>query len=354
MKFKTFCAANTGEGFYSLFPSFIDEKKQQVYYIKGGPGCGKSTLLKQLAERAENAELIYCSGDPASLDGVILPNQNAVVIDATAPHSHEPIFPGVGGNIIDLGIGWDPQKMSKTAIIQKIDAKKSIYKSCYALLKSAKSIQEGVFSTLEKYLSIPKMKQCADKLLRQNALWENLDRKACVKKRFLSGISPDGRITLCDTFLQLGKNIIILEDRWMVSHAMLSILEQHLTENGIDHINCYHPLFGESRLQHLIVPDAKLSIVTRDGLFPLELPEESIVRKINLQGMMEKTYLDEHKNKLAFIKRIEREILNLATEKLSEARSLHLEIEQEYAKGTDFSKADQLKEKLINNIFGQP
>ncbi len=354
MKFKTFCAANSGEGFHSLFHSIIDEKKQQVYYIKGGPGCGKSTLLKQLAEKAEDAELIYCSGDPGSLDGVVLPRQNTVIIDATAPHSHEPIYPGVGGNIIDLGIGWEPQKMSKAAIIQKIDAKKSIYKSCYALLKGAKSIQDGVYSPLEKHLSISKIKTAADKLLRQNALWEKTDRYARVTRRFLSGISPDGRITFCDTFLQLGKNIIILEDRWMVSHVMLSILEQHLTENGIDHINCYHPLFGESRLQHLIVPDVNLSIITRDGLFPLEIPEESIVRKINLQGMMEKTYIDQHKNKLAFIKRIERELLNLATDKLNEARKLHLEIEQEYAKGTDFSKADQLKEKLINNIFAQP
>lgn len=354
MKFKTFCAANSGEGFYSLFHSVIDEKKQKVYYIKGGPGCGKSTLLKQLAEHAETAELIYCSGDPGSLDGVILPEQNAVVIDATAPHSHEPIYPGVGGTIIDLGIGWDSQKMSKTAIIQKSEEKKSIYKNCYALLKGARSIQEGVFSPLEKYLSISKIKLTCDKLLRQNALWEKTDHQPQIAKRFLSGISPDGRITFCDTFLQLGKNIIILEDRWMVSHVILSILEQRLTENGVHHINCYHPLFGSSRLQHLVVPSVNLSIVTRDGLFPLEIPEENVVRKINLQGMMEKSYIEQHKNKLAFIKRIEREILNLATEKLSEARALHLEIEQEYAKGTDFSKTDPLKEKLINNIFSQP
>ncbi|MBQ7089741.1 MAG: ATP-binding protein, partial [Clostridia bacterium] len=106
MKFNSFCAANSGDGFVSLFDSIIDEKENKVYYIKGGPGSGKSTFLHSLAERSEDAELIYCSGDPSSLDGVILPKQKAVVIDATAPHCHEPRFPGIGGEIIDLGVIW--------------------------------------------------------------------------------------------------------------------------------------------------------------------------------------------------------------------------------------------------------
>ncbi len=352
MKFKTFCAANSGDGFISLFDSLLDEKKQQVYYIKGGPGCGKSTLLKQLAAQTDHAELIHCSGDPESLDGIVLPQKKAVIIDATAPHSYEPIYPGVGGNIIDLGICWRPEKLDKATIIQLSDGKKALYKSCYSLLKSAKQIHQGVFLPLMNRLSTAKLQSIADKLLRQNALWERLERTPRIGKRFLSAISPDGRITYNDTFCALGKNIILLEDRWMLGHSFLHYLERRLTENGIDHMICCHPLLGENVIQHLIIPRAELSIVTRDGMFPIDIPEEHIVRKIVLQGMLDKDYLNENKNKLAFIKRIQRELLDLATEKLHEARALHLKAEQEYAKGIDFSAADGIKEKLINNLFG--
>ena len=353
MKYKTFCAANSGDGFISLFDTLLDEKRTNVYYIKGGPGSGKSTLLKQIAAKTDSAELIHCSGDPSSLDGIVLPKQKAVIIDATAPHSYEPQYPGVGGNIIDLGEGWEPERMDKETIIKLSDQKKELYKNCYSLLKSAKNIHNGVFSPLKKKLSIQKLHAAADKILQQNALWEHHNRTPHIQKRFLSGISPDGCVTYWDTFCSLGKNIIVLDDRWMVGHVFLSYLDRRLTENGIDHINCLHPLLGKDTLQHIIIPSAELSIVSRDGLFSLDFPDEYILRKISLQSMIDKEYLCDNKNKLTFIKRIEREILNLSTEKLNAARTLHLNIEQEYAKGTNFNATAGLREKLVNKLFSQ-
>lgn len=351
MQFKTFCAANSGDGFLSFFPTLLDEKNQKVYYIKGGPGSGKSTLMKEIAAKAAEAEIILCSGDPGSLDGVILPAQRAVVIDATAPHSHEPRYPGVGGNIVDLGEGWEPEKLNRERIMALSDQKSAVYKDCYAILKSAKSMHEGVFAPLEKQTAMERLQAAGDKILKQNALWEKRERTAQVRKRYLSGISPDGRLTHNETFLQLGKNVIVLEDRWMQSNLLLTYLDRKLRENGIDHINGYHPLFGEAVLQHLIVPEAGLSVVTKDGLFPLEIPEENIVKRITLQSMLAREYLDEHKNKLAFIKRLEREVLNLASEKLAQARELHMKIEREYFRGTNFGATAHLKEKLMRNIF---
>ncbi len=351
MKYKTFCAANSGEGFISFFPSLLNEKKQRIYYIKGGPGCGKSTLLKKISEATDDAELIYCSGDPKSMDGIVLPKENAILIDATAPHSHEPSYPGVGGNLFDLGIGWDPSKLNKNAIIDLMDQKKTIYKNCYSLLRGAKYIYQGVFHPLTHQLKSSKIITTADKILRQNALWGVTGNHPSIQKRFLSGITPDGFITYHDTFCKLGHNVIVLEDRWMISYVMLQYIQEHLTRSGIDHIACYHPLLGEPHLQHLIIPSASLSIVSRDGIFPLEIPEENIIRKITIQGMMEKSYLELNKNKLSFVKRLERELINLAIEKLADAKKLHLKIEEEYAKGTDYSIINDLQEKLMNNLL---
>ncbi len=351
MQFKTFCAANSGDGFISFFDTLTNEKKYAVYYIKGGPGSGKSTLLKQIASRAENAELIYCSGDPFSLDAVVLPDQKAVIMDATAPHSYEPKFPAVGGNIIDLGEGWAPEKLNKDLIIKLMEEKSEIYDSCYALLGSAKKLFISVFSPMYKHLDYHRLTNIGDRILKQYALWEKRENPAKVEKRFLSAISPDGRITLTETIQKFGKRIIVLEDRWMASGLLLSYLDQKLTQNGIDHINSYHPLCGKDQLHHIIIPERNLSVVTKDGLFPIELEEETVARKIVVQNYFSKEYLEDRKNKLAFYKRILRELINGACENLDLARNLHLKIEKEYALGTDFQATEPLKKKLMNKLF---
>lgn len=91
-----FLGANAPDGFYSLYPQLIDlERARAVYILKGGPGCGKSTLMRRVGERMEQAgletEYILCSGDPDSLDGLVLPQLGVAIVDGTAPHGTAPL-----------------------------------------------------------------------------------------------------------------------------------------------------------------------------------------------------------------------------------------------------------------------
>ena len=78
-----------------------------MYVLKGGPGTGKSTLLHKLAAAAEKRGLevrrLLCSGDPDSLDGVLIPALGLAWADGTAPHVLEPRLFGVTGDYVDLG-----------------------------------------------------------------------------------------------------------------------------------------------------------------------------------------------------------------------------------------------------------
>ena len=91
-----FLGANSPQGFYSLYDQLLSpETANAIYIIKGGPGCGKSTLMRQVAAQAaqagETVEYILCSGDPDSLDGVVLPRLKAALVDGTAPHDTAPL-----------------------------------------------------------------------------------------------------------------------------------------------------------------------------------------------------------------------------------------------------------------------
>ena len=107
-----YLGANTPVGFYSLYDELIDlERARDVRILKGGPGCGKSTLMRQVGEameeRGHTVEYIRCSGDPDSLDGVVIPALGAAVVDGTAPHVIEPRYPGLVERYVDLGAFCD-------------------------------------------------------------------------------------------------------------------------------------------------------------------------------------------------------------------------------------------------------
>lgn len=86
-----FLGANSPAGFYSLYHEMLPaEQAQAVYILKGGAGCGKSSFMRRIARHAEAAGLetvlVPCSGDPDSLDAVIIPQRQLALVDGTAPH----------------------------------------------------------------------------------------------------------------------------------------------------------------------------------------------------------------------------------------------------------------------------
>lgn len=89
------------------------EEGWRCILIKGGPGTGKSTLMKRVIklalQRGQPVEEIHCSSDAASLDGVILPRQKTVLLDATPPHALEPQFPGAVEQPFSLCGCWDEE-----------------------------------------------------------------------------------------------------------------------------------------------------------------------------------------------------------------------------------------------------
>lgn len=91
MSIRFFLGANSGEGFQSLYPQILDLHETHDFLIlKGGPGAGKSTFMKRIARATEQAgtpvEYIYCSGDPDSLDAILLPECRTAIADGTSPH----------------------------------------------------------------------------------------------------------------------------------------------------------------------------------------------------------------------------------------------------------------------------
>ena len=93
---RLFAGANSGDGFQNLFSEIVDlEDTYDLMVLKGGPGVGKNTFMREIGRTMEDAgtpvEYLWCSGDPDSLDGVVLPELRCAVVDGTAPHGTAPL-----------------------------------------------------------------------------------------------------------------------------------------------------------------------------------------------------------------------------------------------------------------------
>ncbi len=93
---RFFLGANTPNGFVSRFDQLADPAEGwRLYIIKGGPGCGKSTLMKKMAAAfapyESRLELIHCSSDADSLDGLILGDHKIAFCDGTSPQANAPL-----------------------------------------------------------------------------------------------------------------------------------------------------------------------------------------------------------------------------------------------------------------------
>ncbi len=147
--FSYFGASNGYHGFKSLFGEIFSPKSfNKVFVIKGGPGTGKSSLMKRVKDSimslGAECECIYCSSDPSSLDGVILENGNkrVAILDGTAPHETDAVYPGCKDEIVNLLDGFDDSRLQvrESEILTLVGRKKEYYKKAYLELSLAGKI----------------------------------------------------------------------------------------------------------------------------------------------------------------------------------------------------------------------
>lgn len=164
-----FYAASYGAaGFVCAFPKvFSPDRFRRMYIIKGGPGTGKSTFMKRLGARAENegmnVEYYRCSSDPSSLDGVIIPDLGCAVIDGTAPHTTDPVYPAAADSILNFGAFIDVEKAGRERerIVELSKQISELYSHIRVLLSAAKTLYDERTKETKKRLIYDKMKRCA-------------------------------------------------------------------------------------------------------------------------------------------------------------------------------------------------
>lgn len=354
-KLKYFLAANSCEGFYSVFDkSYIPGSEWRAFIIKGGPGTGKSTFMKRAAEEAENkkikALLCPCSSDPDSLDAVILPDKKIVIMDGTSPHTVEPIFPGACEKTLDFGNFRDDLKLSrnKNEIIKASVLNKALHKTASRYIQAAGKLLTDNFKTALACTDREKTLPFAEKLCRKLIPIKKTASVGSEQIRFIGGITPVGTVSFPDTLMAEADKAVIFEDNYgSASGIITEYIREYALSRGYEIITLQNPFLPSLLTDHIIIPELSLTFATENEYIRFA----SDTRRIHARRFVSQKQLHLSRERMKFNKKAARELLNSATEALARAKTAHDELESYYIAAMDFAALDSFAEEFIGKLL---
>lgn len=365
---KYFLGSNTHSGFCG----FYDETTRginQVYLLKGGAGTGKSSLMKKVLkvalDKGCHCESWHCSGDPNSLDGVYILDNDTAVIDATSPHAVEPWIPVLKDDIVNLLEYVDKGKIKKhREIIEKLsNDKKQCFSSGYEHLNIAychfAQNRRMVAMTMNDDLIVSKAKEFARDILYDLSCKNDMDESIAhcdesvenhhnksherdfakgLDKRFFRAITPDGVVNFFDNFKD--KNLWHIKGEsasvdLFLTTTLQQILNAKLQGEKIKIVVFSNPL-DATQLDGFMVGDTIVVGVDCTGAMVYDLRW--------YEGDFDKYAVSRAKMKM-------KEEIDLAVDYFAKARSAHLAIEKYYTSAMDFDGINRLTNQLLCKIF---
>lgn len=294
-----FASANTGNGFFNCFES-IEEKNGIQYILKGAPGSGKSTIMRKMASRfismGGQVEYFYCSSDSRSLDGVRLIGTGISIVDGTAPHAIECVFPGLTHKLVDLGKAIQPGlETARGELFSLALKKKDGYVELYGLLSASKDILN------HNIIQMPLSDMPVDSLCMPES-------KGNVRHLFLSSIEKDFSET------NSYSSVHFIDANYRSANALFHKAEKIALEKGLSMV-CIHNTVNPDCFDALYIPES--DILYR--AVPVSDPQldSSIARSV---------------------------------ERLAQNRGFHLEIERIYHGFTDYNIINDITLSLLSEV----
>ena len=329
-----FVGANSGGGFQNLFPSLVDlEDTYDLMILKGGPGVGKNTFMREIGRSMEAAgtdvEYLWCSGDPDSLDGVVLPQIHCAVVDGTSPHVMEPMYPAAVDRYVNLGRFYDiaAAKAAADEVKEYTRAYKDAYGRAYRRLNAARQVELDAAALARAGFDAPKAHRRLGGII-ERELRHRGGEQGKTTRRFLGSITHKGTVWRFDSVDALCPRVYEFQDRWELGGELFARLHKAAVEKGWDTIVCLAPEDME-RVEHLLIPGLGLAFVTsRNGMEYGKKP----YRRIRLDAMTQPG----RKGSVQFQNRMVSLLREEAVAALKEAKASHDALERVYNPYVDF------------------
>ncbi|MBQ5754929.1 MAG: hypothetical protein IIV90_04595 [Oscillospiraceae bacterium] len=345
-----YLGCSSPSGFFGFWKELQAPNGPQLYLIKSGPGSGKSTLMKALAGRGEGfVERIHCSSDPDSLDGVYFPAQNAMLLDATAPHTVEPLYPGAREDVISLYHTFN------TALLKENSGEICrLFGQCSALQKQAGRYYAGAGSLL---LENARAAACATNYPKVRTFAQRTAQRLFARPgsgtgaeslRLLSAFTPKGIHVFRDTVSALASAVWVFQDEYgTASRVILENLRQAALARRYDIITCRCAAGFDGKIDHILVPQLGLALLTSNSWHPMHFEGQ---KNIRCARFCDSAALAAQARRMRFVRRSAAGLMAQGFALQQQALACHNALEAHYRAAVDFSQVDAARETLAQKL----
>jgi len=348
---------NTPAGFYSYYEYVISPlEARKIFILKGGPGTGKSTIMKKVglefSKKGYEVEFMRCSSDNNSLDGIVIPKLKIAILDGTAPHVVDPVFPGVVDEIINLGQFWDEKGLEsfKDQIISVSQQVKGYFNRAYNYLKAASFLKKDTETIYDNAADKGQLSFFAYELAAE--IFKDIQPSKTygrIRRMFASGITPGGFTDNLDSLCSGTKIFRLTAPSGSNTSEIIGYLKKEALIRGLYTEAFYCPMAPE-RVEHLIIPELKVSIITANVYHDISEPNSSNCTTYDLRQFYDPSRINEANDELNFNCTNTEILMQQAIRYIAKAKNAHDELERYYIKNMNLADLNKIQEELLDKI----
>lgn len=270
---------------------------------------------------------------------------------AALSHVIEPKHPGAVESVIDTTSCWDADALHgcREEIIALSKACSRCHQQCCQFLSAAASLMNDTHHLALEAVRTDKLegycRRMAEREFRPVRKAPGQDRV-----RFLNAVTNQGCVCFVETAKLLADRIYLInDDHGAVSRLMLHSIRSKALAAGYDTISCYCPLSPCEKLEHLLIPQLSIALVTSNRFHDLSQSVDPW-RIVNNQRFSDNDKLKSGKRRILFNRKAAVQMTGQAEALLKDAKAIHDELESYYIHATDFSKVDALTERTLAKV----
>lgn len=344
-----FLGGTSPSGFQSKFIEQIKTPGFYTYILKGGPGTGKSTLMKKIAEEFIDhpVSLYYCSSDTSSLDAVVIEDKKLIIVDGTAPHVFEALYPGASQEIINLGEFWDGNELKKhsDAIHYLYDENQKYHSRVRCYIEALASLNSDIYRIGEDALNKEKLMSYISRLLKKLMIKNKKDEKGKISFKQLSAFTTENYKT--HSLTEDYSIYLIKDDLFAGSDFFLKAIADHLVNCGYDINVSECTMHHIPTFEHIYSEETGLAFMTSNFFNKYENNTAAV---INFGRFYDKKLLLAKRQRLNFNKKASVELAEEAQKALTTALDIHDELEKNYINAIDFNSLNKKTDEFISTI----
>ncbi len=353
-----YASGNTARGFANQFDSSV-QGLERLYILNGGPGTGKTTIIRAISDHMARIGydiwLIHCASDNGELDGVIVPDLKAGVIDGTAPREINHQLSAEKVQYIHLDAALDPSQLlvQQSAIDSlNIDIAQA-YERAYSGFAEALRIHDEWETIYIANMNFLAADELTNRYIHQILYGDQKrEKQSRVDHRFLGAATPRGAVDHVPNLTEGLKRYLVKGRAGSGKSTMLKKIAAAGIERGFD-VEIYHCGFDPNSLDMVIVRELGFAIF--DSTAPHEyFPDRSSDEIVDMYEHCINPGTDEaHASSISEIKERYSAKMKESIQHLSIVKSLNDQLAQIYIQAMNSQYIDQVKDKIQQALTSQ-